>query len=197
MFDFLIFGTFWFWIIIFTQLIIIFSLFILDKKFFSTIFTILLLYSLHISGLKIIDYIIHHPFTTLIIGCSYFILGGINSILEWFLFMKNLRVRYDETRKKFGENHNIELSGPIPDEFKDKWRNFRLTYWQYNESKPLPSNHKSEIYGWIIFWPFSIIWRIIHDPITRILKFVYMRLLGIYESISDRYFSDIFNIKDD
>jgi hypothetical protein len=46
------------------------------------------------------------------------------------------------------------------------------------------SNNKARITGWMIWWPTSLTWWLLHDPITRFYKFVYGKLEKYFESIS-------------
>lgn len=52
-------------------------------------------------------------------------------------------------------------------------------------------NSKWKIYMWIAYWPWSGLWTLIHDPIKRILKFIYRQIKGLLKNIYDRQFADV------
>jgi hypothetical protein len=53
------------------------------------------------------------------------------------------------------------------------------------------AKHKSVIYMWIMFWPFSLIGTIFDDPVRRFCRFVYNRLTGMLSGITARAFKNI------
>lgn len=53
------------------------------------------------------------------------------------------------------------------------------------------SKHKSAIYMWITFWPFSLIGTIFDDPVRRFCRFVYNRVAGLLSGITARAFKNI------
>lgn len=46
------------------------------------------------------------------------------------------------------------------------------------------SYHTSRITGWMLWWPLSLAWFALHDPITKFYKFLYRKLASTFESIS-------------
>jgi hypothetical protein len=45
--------------------------------------------------------------------------------------------------------------------------------------------------AWLVYWPFSAAWTIIHDPVKKAFKWIYRRLQGVYESIAIRLYRGI------
>lgn len=78
-------------------------------------------------------------------------------------------------------------------------RNFNptLSYKQLDRAKALannqlkPSEFKSEITTWIIWWPWSAFWTLLNDPIKRIANEIYIALSGIYQSISSKFSASV------
>lgn len=54
------------------------------------------------------------------------------------------------------------------------------------ENKVQPSNNKSRITGWMIYWPLSAAWTLINDPVRKFFNMIFEQFEGIYESISER-----------
>lgn len=53
------------------------------------------------------------------------------------------------------------------------------------------SKNKSRIMTWLVYWPFSALWTLLNDPIRHLYNFVYDRIGGTLQAISDRAFRDI------
>lgn len=47
------------------------------------------------------------------------------------------------------------------------------------------SNNKDRISAWMMYWPFSFVWYILNDPIVAFYNFLYYKLQGVYNSISE------------
>jgi len=58
-------------------------------------------------------------------------------------------------------------------------------------TKPLVRNHKGRVIAWMSYWPWSLFWTILNDPIRRLMRRIYYRIKGILQGISDRVFKDI------
>jgi len=58
-------------------------------------------------------------------------------------------------------------------------------------TKPLVRNHKGRVISWMSYWPWSLFWTILNDPIRRLMRRIYYRIKGILQGISDRAFKDI------
>ena len=46
------------------------------------------------------------------------------------------------------------------------------------------SSSKARIISWMVWWPFSMGWFLLHDPITRFYNFLYNRLSRMFDGIS-------------
>jgi hypothetical protein len=55
----------------------------------------------------------------------------------------------------------------------------------YEPSTIFASEHKARITGWMVWWPFSMGWFLLHDPITRFYNYLYTRLSRMFDSISN------------
>ena len=88
---------------------------------------------------------------TLFVLGGYLLAGAIWSVYRWF-----------RKCRTFVKNN--------PDKEK-KWYKQRL----------LPSENKSQITGWIVYWPFSLVWNIVGDFLTTIFD----SLQHVYEKVTD------------
>jgi hypothetical protein len=92
---------------------------------------------------------------------AYFILGGIWSVMKWYLYLTNVRVEMKESN---------------------------LTE---RPRRSYAANNKARIMGWIGHWPFSIIGTFFGDFLYRIGRRIYNLLGGTYERIEQKVFGDM------
>lgn len=57
-------------------------------------------------------------------------------------------------------------------------------------TKPEPDQYKGRIVSWIIYWPPSMFWTILNDPIRKIGKAIYNWMAGTLKRISDHVWKD-------
>lgn len=94
---------------------------------------------------------------------GYFILGGIWSVFRWFKYCQ-----------KYIQNHPVS-----PKDLVD-WNSKPISKIDYYKEKLIPSDHKSQLVGWIVYWPWSLLWNISGDFITSI----YDMLTTIYQKVT-------------
>lgn len=57
-------------------------------------------------------------------------------------------------------------------------------------AKPTPDNFKARITAWIVYWPPSLFWTLLNDPLRRIGRMIYEGVAGILKRISDSAWKD-------
>lgn len=78
----------------------------------------------------------------------------------------------------------------------DEWRAERLQQ-KFREAglsgtgKPLVRENKARIVAWMSYWPASMAWTLIDDPVRRIFMSIYESIGGSLQRISDRRFAGI------
>jgi len=60
---------------------------------------------------------------------------------------------------------------------------------------PTAKEYKSEIIVWMSYWPWSMTWTLLNDPIKRFFNFIYLKFSTLYQKLSDRIFKDIIDLK--
>jgi len=56
---------------------------------------------------------------------------------------------------------------------------------------PQVRNHKGRIIAWMSYWPWSLFWTLLNDPIRRLFRRIYYQIKNVLQSISDRVYKDI------
>lgn len=167
-------GALGFWIL--SGVVSIFIIFLLSfwdkpKYGWSTTFiigTFILLY--YFGGKGSLNemglWIKHHPFQFIGLFILYIIIGVLWSFVEWVWYVKKQAIKAKES--------NGGLS---------------IDYF-----RPQIKKEKDRIFSWIFYWPWVMLWKLIHKPFTRIFNFIYAYTEATYEKITQNAFK---NIKED
>ena len=86
---------------------------------------------------------------------------------------------------------------PVPPELRAAWQavvqqgyyhNGRATI---NIIPPRPNDYKSTILMWLTFWPASLFWTLLNDPVRAAFRHIYASLVRTLQDISNRAYSDV------
>jgi hypothetical protein len=97
-----------------------------------------------------------------------------------------------EARLALGERLNTKFSAEFPMEARARiylpsdYTRARLI----EEVKPLAARNKGLLTRWIAFWPWSLTWTMINEPIKKIAEQLFYHLKQVYSKISDSAFKD-------
>ena len=250
MLELLVFGTFWFWVLLFVEFC--FLIFLLEnEKYYTaplTVFAVIALLAFFGSGSELKDvlvWIVHNPLWTIAYVVGYFVFGALYVsspyIGKWWWFVRDVRDHNRDTKQQWLGNwrraidrikeelENVadalqrlqpndtrrqsyvekgvvlkaELAafegcnGVMTEALLPFWKEYeKETYFQdtfgrsVSIAKPTPDNFKSRIASWIVYWPPSLIWTILNDPLRRIGRRIYDGVAGLLKSISDSAWKD-------
>ena len=198
----LIAGSFWFWFLsaVFFISVTVFTecgygfLALLSIAVFSLIIQLF-------SDVNLIGYILGNPHYT--IGCLfvYFLIGVLYSFGRWRLYCDDRREEYDEIKKQFFKYYDITYvdvsKTSIPLEMIASWNAFlkgRLGYNIIEEYKTgIDFNDYIDkcIIWWIMYWPFSLFWTMINNPLRNLVKYFINKLHSAYNYIARQSFDGI------
>ena len=108
-------------------------------------------------------------------------------------------VYYERQDKiEFLREHSISIPSDdrlieIPDRLKDEWRKRvqKISRELQFKMRPRPRDNKGLITLWMIYWPWSMAWYILNDPIKRFANWIYRRIQQMLEFISKHVWKDI------
>lgn len=93
--------------------------------------------------------------------------------------------------KLFGRSNrgsDLVLSSELGDDLKHEFAQL-LSGPQFKAAIiPSPRDHKSRILIWMAWWPWSMAWTLLNDPIKRAFRAIYRALQKRFQSISERAF---------
>lgn len=117
----------------------------------------------------------------------YFAVGVIWGVVKWFFYLVRVRDDLVAYRKEKGI--------PAGDALTEEARDHFIAYFMHGTgSKSIPpkaAQSKARITFWMIYWPFSMPWTLLNEPIKRLFNFLYNRIAGFLQGMSDRLFRDI------
>jgi len=146
----------------------------------------------------------------------YFVAGSVWSIAKWWFFISerakefgNLKLEFikkvndeiNEGINELGEVLEVSIKTTIPEQLEDFFKKFitnslGASYRHRSESTikelviPLASDYKGKITTWILWWPTSLFWTILNDPLVKLANFIYDRFQGIYTRIANAAFAN-------
>jgi hypothetical protein len=133
-----------------------------------------------------------HPGLAVLFILGYFLVGTIWSIGKWYLFVKDRRAKYDEAKANWSPD--LSRGGKIYANVATEWEKSH-EYLRFKNSKnglaPLVRDNKSRILTWMGYWPWSMLWTLINDPIKRAFKTIYNHIHDTLQSISNSAFKDV------
>jgi hypothetical protein len=187
-------GAFWFWVTFACLMVLMIAAVEYDKPGLATLSIIVFFVLLGWLGdINILNTIRERPLLS--IGClvGYFAAGTAWSICKWWFYVRKLRDKFDEYKRDFLERHGRSEEKTIPEDLRNEWLgDIDYTYeWLPSKSKPVAADNKSRIMTWMVYWPWSLVWTMINDPIKRLFKEIYRAIQGFMQKISDRAFADV------
>jgi hypothetical protein len=198
MFELFVFGTFWFWMLIAAEIIMLF-VFIDNESGLGATISVLVFGALlqWFGDVDIINYVKANPLFLLSCAAAYFALGAVWGVVKWWIFCRDRLEEYEEARDAFLKSKNVPAGTKVVPvelrkEWKDKLQSSRLTIGL--SETPQVRTHKAKIMNWMTFWVISIVWSFINDFVKRVFRTIYQKLSIFLQDISDKMFG---SVKDD
>ncbi len=168
MLQLLAFGTFWFWV-----LVLIASIFIVvsieddEHNYGANLFFIGALLLLYFFGNaetfnRAAKYAIEEPRVVFLAIMGYFLAGTIWSVVKWVFWLQG--------RKRYHQRHSSNR--------------------EINISDYKVANNTEKILHWMIYWPFSLVWTMINEPVKRGFYYILDRFSGLYDKLAVKILID-------
>ena len=165
-------GTLWFWMLcVASAVLIIYSTETSDIS--ATLWFIISLALIGFLGnqdffINIGHWIIYSPGKTLLVCLGYFLLGTVWSFIKWGFFLHKKRRHYIDS-------------------------NTKITEFDFKYLKAI--KNKGKIINWMIYWPLSLLWTLINDPVKRIFEKIFYKVSSIYDKMSFDILKDVVDNK--
>lgn len=124
-----------------------------------------------------------------------YILAGLAwSVLKWWRYVAKQHRIYNEAKKLFCEQFELDPSQPLSLEMKERWADWlpshSRTHYRGESHVPQVTEHKADIIRWMTYWPFSFVWTLLNDPIRRFYEFVYDQVGVKMQKVADLMFKN-------
>ena len=200
MFELFVIGSFWFWMLIVAEIVMLFVFIDNENGVGATISVVVFGALLQWFGnVDIISYVQGHPLFILSCAGAYFALGAVWGVIKWWIFCRDRLEEYEEVRDSFlKKNGQPAGTKVVPPELRQKWKDYLDHSYGNSRNRlgvpPQVLDHKSKIMRWMSFWVVSIIWSFVNDFVKRVFRTIYQNLSSFLQRISDNMFG---NVKDD
>jgi hypothetical protein len=196
MHDIFVVGSVWFWLLLVAEAALVIALIEWGEGFVATASLIVTLLLLQFMGdTNVLGFANNHPIVLVFGVIGYFATGTFWSIARWWMFVRDQRMRYRDARRDFCEQHDLEGSIPeIPQHLQGQWQDYLqslATRRRKIEIRPLVRQHRGRILMWMAYWPWSLVWTILHDPVRNAFKVILHHLHDYLQEISDNAFKGV------
>lgn len=165
----LAFGSLWFWIILAAATASVFAFIEHDDGIGATGSLVAFFLLIQLFGdARPFTFIIHHPVDIALWGVGYFFAGTLWCIAKWWFHCQAQREKYDEALRK----QKKDIYKILPE-------------------KPSAAESKEMILRWMSFWPWSMVWTIINDPIKKAFRAIYRKIQNHLQRIADKAWEGI------
>ncbi len=198
MLELFVFGTLWFWLFVGAMFVVLVALTENEKPGWAltAILGSALLINIANGGGALL-WMAHHPFSVIGIVVSYFVFGVLNARYKWGKLVYKMRQELNDEVSSFLKSHDLEGTA-IPADLENKWVEWlhrndysRRVGKDYDCSKkPLLKQHKAQIITWMAYWPWSVFWTLLNDPIRWAFEEVYTGIAKWFQSVADEAFKD-------
>lgn len=202
-------GTWPFWIMALVVCLVMIVFIESDWSGWATITFLWIGAFLYFTGNLHPGWILEHPFLGVAYFFGYFAIGTTWALYRWWRFVVRIADKYIDKKRRFLQNQG--LSGEVipanlwntwihsldifnqrgPDVWQVYLAGYKLKINSTGIVPPDPAEHKSSIYMWILFWPWSMVGYILDEPVRRLLRWIFRRIRTRLEKISAYAFRGI------
>lgn len=201
-------GSIPFWILTAATIVAILVAVENERGFFATLSLGIYLGLLHLLG----DASLHlwvrdHWKLFAALAVAYLVLGTVWGVVKWAFFTRKLAHESEEVyltiKRRFLRHKKIVLedlsiTDPVPEHLREEWKTFLAQ--DYEGSKlvvepPQVSQHKARIMGWMTFWPVSLTWTLLNDPVRAAFQHIYASISSTLQDISNKAFNHLATTK--
>jgi hypothetical protein len=132
------------------------------------------------------------------VGLCYALCGVAYSFMKWYLFLSARLERWKEVVRSFRDKFHVspeQKVTPGTPQMKDFVKLHYPEFWVLDHGdyrvlvKPRPL--KNRIVGWMVYWPWSLLWSLFDDVITGFFKYLYRHLVGSYDAMANYMFRGV------
>lgn len=179
-------GTFWFWLLLFIDFVVITALVEHEEGVWATVVAIGSIIGLnYLWKLPIVGTIRANPGHAAILVLAYFAIGVAWTLVKWYFFVKNKMFAYNNFKRAFLKDHNAATLTPeLASLMADRLERSNIA----SATAPDPADHKGDLTRWGTYWPFSMVGTALNDIVCKAWDYVYEMLQTTYHRMSKAIF---------
>jgi hypothetical protein len=204
LFNILVIGSLPFWILAGACTAVLVGSVERDQGWFTSLFVGAVLVALAaFSSFNPFHWAVEHYNQVILVSVLYLIIGTVVwAPLKWVFFVKKVTKKLAKeksrwTKENGRQSHKKDFDGvPIIETDEDYYKRFLRDVGHEFDVTPSDgslqvSKNKGRIMVWLAYWPFSLFASIFSDLFRNVYEFLYERIAGALQAISDGMFSDL------
>ena len=172
-------GSFWFFVILFVELVVLLICVSTENAFWATVSLIVVGAALHFFGdVNLCAILWNNPWKVVPFGVLYVTLGVLSSgLLFWWHYNKEVKKLIDDQENWF-KRYKFDINNITP-EAKEAWNK------HIDDDSPKLWKYKARILGWGAYWPISLLTFLFADLFKEFFIALYDRLTMVFEHIAE------------
>jgi len=187
-------GALWFWEVLIIT-VLLFVAIAKDSLGGGLFITLAGLAALQFTSVDVLGWMKANQTSVIVMAAVYFPIGICWAFLKWYLKLKNAKESLLERKAEFFDKDSKAhgLSSATSEADKAKIAALVAKNWSLEVKlvKPIAKRNKSAIMSWIGYWPISMVWTLLDDFLTAIVKSIYNHISGVFNKMSDKMFQDV------
>ena len=148
-----------------------------------------------LGGVPIGQSIVAHPVWTLVYAVGYFVDGLIYTrYYKLWYFCRNRAEKYAEAKSNFREHwdRSFQSNNSEGQTADQRWAE-RCTYEfpEFRDGEFSIAYYKGKIIAWITYWPWFLVWSLVHDLLREIGDFIYLKCKDSFERVAKKIYASI------
>lgn len=182
-------GAFWFWALCAATVILLIIFSETAHVGFATLTMIATFALLAFFGdFNLLVAVREHPIVSSLASVGYVVCGVVWSFAKWGSYVRSRLRKLEEVRRHFLRDRGKPEHGSVPEDLRTDWRRHCHSY---RITTPVAEEHKDRILGWLMYWPFSLVWTVINDPLKRLFQEIFHAIRAQYQRMADRIYRNV------
>lgn len=187
----LAFGSVGFWVFLVAFTILFWALLEVDKLGWATTSTVVALFLFsHFGNFDLMHVIRANPIIFVELVILHFLVGVLWATAKWFFHVRNRANKFRDGRNEWMRQRNIRRGTILDREQREQM--FTDNYMLRGLAvRPKAKDNKARIFAWMVYWPWSMSWSIVNDPVIWIWKQLFVNVARTLDNIAKRLYRDI------
>jgi len=148
-----------------------------------------------LGGIPIFQSIVAHPLWTLVYVVGYFLVGLVYTRYYKLPYFCRYRAEeYTEAKTDFFKHWDPSRRSDHPDEWTvdTAWaENCRYNFLEFRDGEFSIAYYKGKLIAWITYWPWFLVWSLVHDLLREIGDFIYLKCKDSFERAAKKIYEGI------